>query len=376
MNIQADPVGYKALSRHFAAASRSDAEMAGEVRDQGFYIRLASYAMVTLAAIAVLAVLHQSRAIAMPVVLGMVVGLILGPIGDRLVRFRIPAAMTTLALVLAALGAFGCVLYLVSPSLTDFSQAAPRIARGFERLVKSAEGLFSVFETLKQSTGGGAGALITETKTSTVDIAASIAGFLTPAVSQLMIFVFTLLLFVASRQEIRNALVMSFGDREKRLSVLRSFGQAESKLTEYVLTVTAVNVGLGIMVAAVFWVANVPGALVWGVLAFIVNFLPVVGPLLLKALLLVFGIATYPTMLGAMLPVTLFLFISLIEANAVTPRIIGNKMTMSPLMVFLAVVFWTWLWGFAGAFLAMPILAILRVVKDEFSTDTAPRLPG
>ncbi len=83
MNIQADPVGYKALSRHFANASRSDAEVAEEVRMQGIYIRATSYALVTLALIALMTLLYVTREIAMPVVMGLVVGLFIAPLSDR-----------------------------------------------------------------------------------------------------------------------------------------------------------------------------------------------------------------------------------------------------------------------------------------------------
>jgi predicted PurR-regulated permease PerM len=373
MNIQADPVGYKALSRHFAASSRAEAEVASEVRDQGTYIRFGAYAMITLASIAVLWVLHESRAIAMPVVLGIVVGLVLGPIGDKLAPYRIPTPLTVAVLVIGAVMAFVGVVYLVSPSIADFSQAAPRIARSFDRIVKSAEGLFSVLNSFKQQ-AAETGTLVTETRTSGVDVATKVAGILTPAFSQFMIFFFTLLLFTASRQEIRNAMVMSFTERAHRLAILKSFSKAEERLADYILAISVVNVGLGASVAGIFWLADIPGALVWGVVAFIANFLPVVGPLLLKGALLVFGIATFPSLPMALLPLGLFLIISLIEANAITPRIVGKKMTMSPLMVFLSVVFWTWLWGFAGAFLAMPLLAILSVIRDEFLADSGLRL--
>lgn len=370
MNIQADPVGYKALSRHFANSSRTEAEVASEVREQGVYIRFGAYAMITLAAIALLWVLHESRAIAMPIVLGAVVGLVLGPIGDRLAPYHIPTPITVMGLVLGGAIAFGAVVYMVSPSVADFSQAAPRIANSFDRIVKSTEGLFSILNSLKQKTAEG-GALVTETRTSSVDMAAKVAGALTPAFSQFIIFFFTLLLFTASRQEIRNAFVMSFSERTHRLAVLKSFTKAEQRLTEYILAMTLINIALGAVVAASFWLAGVPAAMIWGVLAFIANFLPVVGPLLLKAALLVFGIATYPTFTMALLPLGIFLIISMIEANAITPRIVGKKMTMSPLMVFLSVVFWTWIWGFAGAFLAMPLLAIFSVVRDELTPNTS-----
>ena len=205
-------------------------------------------------------------------------------------------------------------------------------------------------------------------------MAAKVAGILTPAFSQFLIFFFTLLLFTASRQEIRNAMVMSFTERAHRLAILKSFTKAEERLTDYILAISVVNIALGAAVAGIFWLAGIPGALVWGVVAFIANFLPVVGPLLLKGMLLVFGIATFPSLPMALLPLGLFLIISLVEANAITPRIVGKKMTMSPLMVFLSVVFWTWLWGFAGAFLAMPLLAILSVVRDELFSENGLKL--
>lgn len=372
MNIQVDPVGYKALSRFFAAAKRTDAEISDEVRSQGYYIRIGTYATVTLAAVALLWVLHESRAIAMPVALGVVVALIFGPLGDRLSKYRIPAPLTVLVVVAGGISAFATVVYLVSPGLGDLSQAAPRLARSFDRIVKSVETIFEFMNSFKRGMGAS-GALITETRASNVDIAAKVASFITPAFSQFVIFFFTLLLFAASRQDLRNTLVMSFNDRDQRLAALKSFTKAERRLMEYIVAVTAINAMLGAVVACTFWLAGIPGALIWGVLAFIVNFLPVVGPLLLKAILLVFGLAIDPTFPTALIPVGIFLAISLVEANVITPRIVGDRMTMSPLMVFLSVVFWTWLWGFAGAFLAMPLLAILSVIRDEMTDDGTDR---
>jgi predicted PurR-regulated permease PerM len=374
MNIQADPVGYKALSRHFANASRTDSEVAEEVRDQGQYIRWSAYALIALAAGLLLALLYVAREIAMPVIMGLVVGLFIAPLADRGQRFGIPAPLTTLAVVALVIGAVGGALYLILPGVSDFAEAAPRISAGFQRIVNSIGGLISVFDLIRDGAADGA-ALVTKTETSKVDMAAKIASFLTPALAQTIIFLFTLLLFSASRGDIRSALVRSFNDRERRLSALRSFNEAENKLTDYIVTVFAINVGLGAAVGVTMWLAGVPGALVWGFLAFILNFLPVVGPLLLKIALVVFGLAAYPTIAGAMIPIAVFLAISMVEANVVTPRIVGNKITMNALAVFLSVVFWTWMWGFAGAFLAMPLLAIASVVHDEFRSDPSPKLP-
>ena len=182
-------------------------------------------------------------------------------------------------------------------------------------------------------------------------------------------------MYIATRKDIRQAAVLMVEGRERRLSVLRSFNEAQAKLAEYIFTVAAINAALGVVVAAVFWAFGVPGALLWGFLAFALHFMPVVGPLILKALLIVFGIATYPNLLHAMTPFGLFLTISLIEANLVTPKIVGDRITMNPMLVFLSVVVWTWLWGVAGAFLAMPLLALASVIREEYLEEEAPRLP-
>lgn len=376
MNIQADPVGYKALSRHFAAAREVDSQLAEEVHQQTRLLRLGSTAVVGLLLIAVLVLLHATRAVAMPVVMGLVVGLILTPVADKGEGYGIPGAVTVLAIVGGLLAALAGIIYLMMPSLPDVAASIPRIKAGFAGLLAQLEGVLAMLDGLRKGAEAGGGAIVTETRTSTVDMAARAMEIATPTLSQAIIFLFTLLMFIASRQEIRQALVLSFTNRERRLSVIRSFNEAQARLADYLFTVSLINAGLGSLVATAFWLAGIPGAGLWGFLAFTLNYLPVVGPLLLKGLLLVFGIATYPGEAAALAPLGLFLALSLIEANVVTPRIVGQRITMSPLLVFLSVVIWTWMWGFAGAFLAMPLLALASVVHAEFAECSDPKLPG
>lgn len=380
MNIQADPVGYKALSRHFAAARMSDQEVANEVRSQSGYLRIIAWSVGTLAVLALLAVLHQGKGIAMPIVLGTIVGLIFGPLGDRGARFGIPAPATILVSATLAAVALAGILYLVLPSVGQLEEAVPRIRSAVERLTNSGEQLVSVVQKVSGGAEGEAGVETKpeakpEAKPSTVDLAAKVAAIVTPTIAEFVIFLFTLLLFTASRQEIRSWVVLRFPTRKKRLAAVRAFAEAESRLTDYMFTVAAINAGLAVVVGTALWLADVPGAPVWALLAFVLNFLPVVGPLLLKGALLAFGLVTYPTILSGLIPVAIYLAISLIEANAVTPRIIGSRITMNPLLVFLAVVGWTWLWGFAGAFVAMPLLAIVSVIRDQFAPKPAVSLP-
>jgi predicted PurR-regulated permease PerM len=374
MNIQADPVGYKALSKHFAAARSADELVAEEVRGQTDYLKLIAYSVALLAGAALVAMLHLGKGIIMPVALGFTVGLIFGPLGDRGAKFGIPAPATILASVLGAAAVMATLLYMMLPNLAQLNEAIPQIQRALARIAASGEQLSSMFANVTNGAASNTAATA-DAKISAVEIATKAMAVITPSLAEFVIFLFTLLLFAGYRQDVRSFLVKRFATREGRLAAMKSFTEAEGRLTDYMFTVAAINAGLGVTVGTAFWFAGVPGAFVWGMLAFFLNFLPVVGPLLLKGLLLGFGLVLYPTILSGLVPIALFMVISLIEANAVTPKIVGSRLTMNPLLVFLSVIVWTWLWGFAGAFLAMPFLAIASVIRDQYRKGRSISLP-
>lgn len=373
MNIQSDPVGYRTLARHLREAAKADSERAREAAALGRYVRIIAVALALLALLAIVAVLNATRDIAMPVAMAAVIGLVLGPICDRLAAWRIPRPLTALLAVSVVLAAIVAALYAITPSVGELNSAIPKVTQSLQNLVRNVESALSFLDAFRKVAAPGDSALLTETKSSPVDMAARVAGLVTPAVAQIVIFVFTLMLFAAARPELRIAAARMFRTREQRLAVLHSITKAERKLAEYVLVVGGVNAALGLTVSGLFWLVGVPGAPVWGFIAFIANFLPVVGPLAVKAALVLFGLVTYPTIAGALTPAAIFLCLSLTEANLVTPHVIAQKVTISPFTVFLSVIFGAWLWGFAGALLAMPLLAIYSVVRDEMSSEPSSR---
>lgn len=356
----------------FRALSGNSNALAAQQRLQRLslrWLRIIGWCLIALTVIAAGMILSATRSIFMPVIAGIVVGLIIGPLGDRARKLGVPSGVSFTLIVLALASGFVVAGTLILPALDTLAAAVPVIKDKLETLSHLAEGWL-----------GGARLFVGSRQpldqATVIDWASKALSVLTPALSQALIFLFTLILFLAGRQELRRNLTLAIKGRDKRLLALKTLANVENRLSDYFLVVGVINLGLAMVVWVVFLVLGVPGAERWAALVFLLNFLPVVGPLLVKAGLLAYALVFAPGVFAGLLPLFAFLGISLVEANLVTPRIVGQRMTMNPLLVFVSVIFWTWLWGFPGAFLAMPFLAIASAIIAENGARTTPQLPG
>jgi predicted PurR-regulated permease PerM len=186
--------------------------------------------------------------------------------------------------------------------------------------------------------------------------------FLTPAVSQIIVFFGTLIFFLATNVEIRRRLVVSFVTRDGRLRMLRIWNDIEHNLVGYVGLVTVINIGLGVVTAAMLWLIGFPNPVTFGLLAAVLNYVPYIGPAIVALVLLCVGLVAMPSLLQAALAPALFVAVTTVEGHFITPSIVGRRLTLSPFIVFLALAFWTWLWGPIGAFLAVPLVIVSFVV--------------
>lgn len=342
-----------------------------------FWLRLCGVSLALLALLAAVAALASARDIVMPVVAGIIFGLVLGPPIDRAANLGVPRPIAIGVPAIVLISALYVVIMQLAPVIEDVAALLPQ---AMWRISSIFESLRARYAWLPAPDASSAPSWLAPPPASgappAVDLAARTVAIVTPAVSQFLIFFFVLILFPPGRQEIRRSLAMKFKDRDDRLAILRLFSSVETRLANYFFIVTAINIALGAIVAVAFWLIGVPGALRWGMLAAVLNFLPIIGPLIMKGLLVGYGLLFGADFASGALPILIFLPLSLIEANLVTPKIVGNRITMNPLIVFIAVVFWTWLWGFAGAFLAMPLLAISSAALSEWQAyAAAPRPP-
>ena len=217
----------------------------------------------------------------------------------------------------------------------------------------------------------------TETYT-TISVAANgfvWLGTVTPALLQFVLFFATLVLFIASWKDLRRAMIMTFGDRVSRLRTLRILNDIEKHLGDYLITVTMINAGVGVATGLICVITGMPNAAGLGALATTLNYIPIVGPVAMFAVLVVVGIAAFPTLSGGMAAPLLFVVLTFFEGHFITPTIIGRRLALNALAVLLTLAFWTWLWGPMGSFLSAPLLIVALILKEHLMPVETPHLP-
>jgi predicted PurR-regulated permease PerM len=180
-----------------------------------------------------------------------------------------------------------------------------------------------------------------------------------------------LLLFISWWPDLRRGLVMTFASRDSRLTVLKILNEVEAMLASYLLTVAFINLGVGAAAGIIAWATGLPFPLGFGALAATLNFIPIVGPLLMIVVLTLVGVTSAPTLGAGLLPASLFMLVVFVEGQFITPTIIGRRLEINNLAVLLSLMFWSWMWGPMGAFLSSPLLIVGLILKEHLGSESA-----
>jgi predicted PurR-regulated permease PerM len=157
---------------------------------------------------------------------------------------------------------------------------------------------------------------------------------------------------------------------DKKLAV-RIAREIESQVSAYLVTTTLINLGVGVATGLAVWGLGLPNPVLWGVVTWLLNYVPYLGALVNVGLLAVAGLLSFDGVARGLMPAAAFLAINLVEANVVTPSLIGRRLELNPVVVFLGLTFWWWIWGIPGGLLAVPMLATLKLFCDHV-TPLAP----
>jgi predicted PurR-regulated permease PerM len=141
--------------------------------------------------------------------------------------------------------------------------------------------------------------------------------------------------------------------------------EIQQNISNYLFSVSLINIGLGIAVSGGLYFMGVPNPLMWGMLAALLNFVPYFGPVAGVTLLAAVGLLTFDTLWKGLLPPAWYLLLHLLEANLITPVLLGRRFTLNPVVIFVSLIFWTWLWGVPGALLSVPILVAIKIICDR-----------
>ncbi len=338
--------------------------------------KFAQFAMIGIFVILLTALLSYGRGVFLPITLALVIGTILAPLTNRAAQNGIPHAATAAILVLGTIGLLSTGIVLLADPVRDWIGRAPEIGANLRGKLVIFDAPIEAMNRLREALG----AAPSQSKSIGFDVNTSLLqpalASLTPAVGQLLIFFGTLFFFLANRNRLKEGIVRFGSARESRLRVIRIWNAVEASLATYIATVTAINACVGIIVATASYFVGLPSPWVWGLLAFVLNFVPYIGPGTMIVTLLGVGLVTFGSFYQALIAPLLFIGMSTVEGQFVTPTILGARLTLNPLFIFLSIAFWAWLWGPFGALLAVPLLIVFIVVVGQFVAKDEVKLPG
>lgn len=335
----------------------------------------AQVATIGIFVILLIAALYLARPIALPVVAAFVIAMLLSPLSERADSYRIPTALTAIVLWLAVVAVLYGVITLVSSPVVDWINKAPDIGRTIQEKLHLLDRPLSALRDMRNAVlpaGGGGGNGVNVDIVAVVKQAASVV---TPALGQILIFFVTLFFMLLGRRRLRHVLVRYFRDRDARLRVLKIMNDVEHNLTGYLSVVAIINAAVGIGAGVIAVVVGLPDPVAWGVLGFVLNFIPYIGAGIMELGMFLVGLVSFQSLTYSLLAPLLYIGMGLLEGQFITPSVLGRHFTLNPLTVFLSLVFWAWMWGPVGAFLAAPLLIIGQVMISHLFPKHAPELP-
>ncbi|MCY7280219.1 MAG: AI-2E family transporter, partial [Sphingomonas bacterium] len=193
------------------------------------------------------------------------------------------------------------------------------------------------------------------------------------AAIQLFFALLVIYFFLSGWTSMRRRTIKSRGSFEGAMTTARVIQEVVEATSTYIGTITVINVTLGALTALILWMLGMPSPLMWGGIVAVLNYIPYLGPVAAALLLFVGGLMSFPDAWSALLPPAIFLAMHTVEANAITPMIVGKKIEVNPLLILVALSFWAWVWGTTGALLAVPLLIILKTV---FAAAGTPDIAG
>jgi predicted PurR-regulated permease PerM len=306
----------------------------------------------------------------MPVTAALVIAIALVPVLEWLEARGLPSALAALICVLLFLGlANVAAISIVLPAVEWVRLLPQRI----DKIQETLQPVFEFYESFeafveeivaafgRTAVEGAPQAVAVETPNSMLSIIATSAPHM---MIQLFFAILVIYFFLAGWTRMRKQTITTRASFGGAMTTARVIQQVVSATSTYLGTITMINVSLGLIVAFILWLLDMPTPLMWGGIVAVLNYIPYLGPIGSALLLAVGGLIVFPDPWYALLPALSFVLLHMIEANVVTPTIIGRRLTINPLLILLALSFWAWVWGTTGALLAVPLLIIIKTVLD------------
>ncbi|WP_242447475.1 AI-2E family transporter [Aurantiacibacter aquimixticola] len=310
-------------------------------------------------------VLSIGAVVFLPLVAAIILTIILSPLADKLSAWGIPNTLSSLLALLVFFAILALALTAVlTPAISLYDEVpamVDQVERHFADLQVTFAWVGELNRQLAALSGDGERQVVIANPTMLEQ-----AALATPIVLLEVLLTFLLAFFlIEARVRLRRRLLLDRQQVGGSLKAARAIREVQDRVAAYILTVGLINTGLGVVVALGAWALGMDAPIMWGGLAALLNFVPYVGPLVMVILLGLFGLGSADSVLVGMIPAAAYLALNTVEANVVTPSVLGARFTMNPVAILMALTYFGWIWGVAGALLSVPILLTLTALVDH-----------
>ena len=322
-----------------------------------------------LFALGVLAALYVASSVILPVVFALVLNLLLQP-GVRLLgRLHLPRAVGALLTVLLVIGAIVGLVAALSVPAANWAERLPEGIPRLEAHLQVMKGPIQALQKVMQQAEQVADAPPSRGSIVSVRRDLGITGALFAGTRSILDGLFTTVLvlyflLVAGNIFLRRIveILPTFGNKRQAVDISQ---QIQEDISAYLVTITAMNAAVGVTTAVAMYLCGLGDPLLWGTTAFLLNYIPILGPLFGVCIFVLVGMLSFESVWWALLPPALYFGIHLVEGESLTPMLLARRFTLNPVLIILSLVFWFWMWGMLGAILAVPMLAILKIISDR-----------
>ena len=326
--------------------------------------------LTALVVIAGAACLYVASAVFMPIALAILLAIVLSPLVRGLRRFFIPQPLGAALILLLFLGIVGYGAYRLGAPAADWMHSLPQhlgearqrlsgVLKPIEVVQQASQSVANLAESgasnagapvVVQQASGGAGFPLSRTAEALISFGATI--------------VLTYFLLTSGDLFLRKLVTAlpRFADKETAVAIAQ---QVQEDMSTYLLTITLINVGLGVLIGCILWAFGLPTPALWGVMVTCFNFVPYLGPITSFCVIALVSLLTFDEAWQMLLPPFCFLCITLCEGNIFTPWLLARRLTLNTVAVFVSILFWGWMWGVPGTFMAVPLLAIFKILCDR-----------
>jgi predicted PurR-regulated permease PerM len=355
-----------------AAAPRADA-LSGEplsAGPTGATVAKATPVQIVLIVLGTIFFLYFARPVILPIFLACAAAMALKPLIRWLSCCHIPPALSAAVVLCFLVSAIGIGFFqLGRPALMWMNEAPQhmtalrqRVQKIFPRITRFNKAAAAV-NSLGATEDEQEKATVVEVKTSRVPSTfINWTGTLLAGVGETLVLLYLLL---ASGDLFLQKLVRVMPTLHDKKSAVEISHEIQQNISNYLFSVSLINIGLGLVVSSGLHFMGVPNAAMWGMFVAVLNFVPYFGPVAGVIVLGTLGLLTFDTLWKGLLPPAWYLLLHLLEANLITPVLLGRRFTLNPVVIFVSLIFWTWLWGMPGALLSVPILVSIKVVCDR-----------